>query len=170
MDFNDNASQAEWRKEVATFLAAEKPKSDPDATPQEMMERGRSMMKEWRGKLSAKGWVAPAWPKEYGGGGLSKKQARILQEEMAKAGAYNPIGGMGVMMFGPTLLEYGNEEQKRKYLPEVASVRIRPRIWSAIIVSISAFTSLRVIINSSPPYRATESVTRMHSLRIPATF
>ena len=59
MDFKDTPEQASWRKEVSTFLAAEKPKSDPDASPQEMMERMRTMGREWREKLSAKGWVAP---------------------------------------------------------------------------------------------------------------
>ena len=115
MDFNDNASQAEWRKEVATFLAAEKPKSDPDATPQEMMERGRSMMKEWRGKLSAKGWVAPAWPKEYGGAGLGVMEQLIMNEEFAEARAMN-VGGMGTSMIGPTIIIHGNDEQKQEHL------------------------------------------------------
>ena len=115
MDFNDNASQAEWRKEVATFLAAEKPKSDPDATPQEMMERGRSMMKEWRGKLSAKGWVAPAWPKEYGGAGLGVMEQFIMNEEFAEARAMN-VGGMGTSMIGPTIIIHGNDEQKQEHL------------------------------------------------------
>ncbi|MBK6560863.1 acyl-CoA dehydrogenase family protein [Candidatus Amarobacter glycogenicus] len=115
MDFNDNASQAEWRKEVATFLAAEKPKSDPDATPQEMMERGRSMMKEWRGKLSAKGWVAPAWPKEYGGAGLGVMEQFIMNEEFAEARAMN-VGGMGTSMIGPTIIIHGNDEQKAEHL------------------------------------------------------
>ena len=69
--------------------------------------------KLWRERMGDKGWGTPTWPKPYGGG-LSRAQARVLQEEMAAIGARNPIGGMGVSMFGPTLLEYGTEEQKRR--------------------------------------------------------
>ncbi|HUO12414.1 MAG TPA: acyl-CoA dehydrogenase family protein, partial [Caulobacteraceae bacterium] len=63
--------------------------------------------KLWRDRMGAKGWGTPTWPKEYGGGGLSRAEARVLAEELARIGARNPIGGMGVSMFGPTLLEYG---------------------------------------------------------------
>ena len=79
----------------------------------------------WRKAVGEKGWGVPTWPKAYGGGGLSPAEARVLQEEMGRAGAYNPIGGMGVMMFGPTLLEYGTEEQKQKYIPDIAQGNIR---------------------------------------------
>jgi alkylation response protein AidB-like acyl-CoA dehydrogenase len=115
LDFKDTPEQAAWRKEVSTFLAAEKPKSDPDATPQEMMQRGREMMKEWRGKLAAKGWVAPAWPKEYGGAGLSVMEQFIMNEEFAEARAMN-VGGMGTSMIGPTIIIHGNDDQKKEHL------------------------------------------------------
>ena len=81
--------------------------------------------KKWREAMGEKGWGVPTWPKEYGGGGLSRGEARVLQEEMARIGAWNPIGGMGVMMFGPTLLEYGNEEQKRRHIPGIAKGEVR---------------------------------------------
>ena len=81
--------------------------------------------KSWREAMGARGWGTPTWPREYGGGGLTKKQARILDEEMAKVGAFNPIGGMGVMMFGPTLLEYGNEAQKAEHIPPICRGEIR---------------------------------------------
>jgi alkylation response protein AidB-like acyl-CoA dehydrogenase len=73
----------------------------------------------WRERMAAKGWGVPTWPRAYGGGGLSPAQARVLAEEMQCIGAANPIGGMGVMMFGPTLLEYGSEEQKKRHLPPI---------------------------------------------------
>ena len=79
----------------------------------------------WRIAMGKKGWGVPTWPAEYGGGGLDRAQARVLGEELARAGAYNPIGGMGVMMFGPTLLEYGTEEQKKKYIPDIAMANVR---------------------------------------------
>ena len=81
--------------------------------------------RKWREAMGAKGWGVPTWPKEYGGGGLSRAEARVLQEEMAKIGAWNPIGGMGVMMFGPTLLEYGSEEQKRQHIPGIVKGEVR---------------------------------------------
>ena len=115
MDFKDTPEQAAWRKEVADFLAKEKPKSDPDASPQEMMMRGREMMKEWRAKLAQKGWVAPAWPKEYGGAGLSVMEQFIMNEEFAEARAMN-VGGMGTSMIGPTIIIHGNEDQKKEHL------------------------------------------------------
>lgn len=81
--------------------------------------------KAWREAMGDKGWGVPTWPREYGGGGLSKAEARVVQEELQRAGAYNPIGGMGVMMFGPTLLEYGTEEQKNEHIPAIARGEVR---------------------------------------------
>jgi alkylation response protein AidB-like acyl-CoA dehydrogenase len=75
----------------------------------------------WQKAMGERGWGTPTWPAQYGGGGLSKAEARVLQEEMARIGAFSPIGGMGVMMFGPTLLEYGNEAQKKKHVPGIVT-------------------------------------------------
>jgi alkylation response protein AidB-like acyl-CoA dehydrogenase len=79
----------------------------------------------WRKAMGEKGWGTPTWPTTYGGGGLTPQQARVLQQEMNAIGAWNPIGGMGVMMFGPTLLEYGNEEQKRRHIPSIIKGELR---------------------------------------------
>ncbi|HEY5090590.1 MAG TPA: acyl-CoA dehydrogenase family protein, partial [Polyangia bacterium] len=75
----------------------------------------------WRVRMGEKGWGVPTWPKAYGGGGLNAAEARVLGEEMAAIGAFNPIGGMGVMMFGPTLIEYGAEALKRQHLPGIVT-------------------------------------------------
>ena len=72
----------------------------------------------WRKKLSDKGWIAPAWPKEYGGADLSIMQQFILSEEFAEARANRP-GGMGISMAGPTIVVHGSEEQKAEYLPKI---------------------------------------------------
>ena len=77
-------------------------------------------VKTWRERMGEKGWGTPTWPKAYGGGGLTRQEARVLAEEMNRIGARNPIGGMGVSMFGPTLLEYGTEEQKQKHIPPIS--------------------------------------------------
>jgi alkylation response protein AidB-like acyl-CoA dehydrogenase len=81
--------------------------------------------KLWRDRMGEKGWGTPTWPKQYGGGGLTSGEARVLQSEMNKIGARNPIGGMGTMMFGPTLLEYGNEAQKSRHIPPIVKGELR---------------------------------------------
>lgn len=80
---------------------------------------------QWKKAIGEKGWGVPGWPAQYGGGGLGKAEVRVLQEEMARIGAWNPIGGMGVMMFGPTLLEYGTEAQKQEHIPAIARGEVR---------------------------------------------
>src|SRR5689334_6536371 len=56
---------------------------------------------KWKKAMGEKGWGTPTWPKEYGAGGLSREQVRVLNQEMARIGAWNPIVGMGVTMLGP---------------------------------------------------------------------
>jgi alkylation response protein AidB-like acyl-CoA dehydrogenase len=82
-------------------------------------------IKAWTKAMGDKGWGVPTWPTQYGGGGLSPAEARVLQQEMNRVGAWNPVGGMGTMMFGPTLLEYGNEEQKQKHIRAIARQEVR---------------------------------------------
>ena len=72
----------------------------------------------WLERCAEKGFTAPTWPTEYGGGGLSDQQA-ILYEEMGAANARTPLVGMGMSMIGPTLLEYGNDAQKAEHLPKI---------------------------------------------------
>ena len=79
----------------------------------------------WKRRMGEKGWGTPTWPTEFGGGGLTPAEARIVQAEMAAIGAPNPIGGMGVGMFGPTLLEYGNDEQLRRHIPPIVKGELR---------------------------------------------
>jgi alkylation response protein AidB-like acyl-CoA dehydrogenase len=81
--------------------------------------------KRWKQAMADKGWGTPTWPKEYGGGGLTGPQARVLQQEMNRIGAYNPVAGMGTSMFGPTLLEYGTEDQKRRHIPPIVRGELR---------------------------------------------
>ncbi len=83
------------------------------------------VQKKWLEAVAGRGWGTPTWPKEYGIGGLTIGQARVIEHEFANVGAYNPIGGMGVMMFGPTLLEYGDEKQKLEHIPPICRGEIR---------------------------------------------
>ncbi len=75
----------------------------------------------WRDRMAERGWTAPMWPTEYGGGGLDYESNRVLQEEMAALKALPPSAGMGLAMIGPTLLEFGTEEQRQRHLPKIVS-------------------------------------------------
>jgi alkylation response protein AidB-like acyl-CoA dehydrogenase len=82
-------------------------------------------MKVWMERMAERGWTAPTWPTEYGGGGLSKDQAKVLGQELARAKAPPALMGFGLEMIGPTLLQFGTEEQKRLHLPKIARGEIR---------------------------------------------
>jgi acyl-CoA dehydrogenase len=81
--------------------------------------------KQWLDVMASRGWTVPDWPTEYGGGGLTAAEAKILKEEMAALGCRPPLTSFGISMLGPALLKYGTEEQKRKYLTEIARGEIR---------------------------------------------
>ena len=81
--------------------------------------------KRWLERMAERGWTAPTWPREYGGGGLSRDEAKILREEMRAINARSPLDSFGIWMLGPALLQYGSEEQKKKYLPEITRGEIR---------------------------------------------
>ena len=95
----------QFREETRSWLEANCPPEmrKPAEDEKDVYWGGRNAtfkneaQKAWFEACRDKGYTVPAWPKEYGGGGLSKAQAKILEQEMGKAGAYNPIGGMGVM-------------------------------------------------------------------------
>ncbi|WP_304165369.1 acyl-CoA dehydrogenase family protein [Phenylobacterium aquaticum] len=127
-DFGGADTEA-FRKEARDWLEANFPAelaNDPAAQLAGMGGGKESPdARLWRERMGAKGWGVATWPAEYGGGGLSRAEARVLAEEMAKIGARNPIGGMGVMMFGPTLIEYGTEALKRQHLPGIVTGSVR---------------------------------------------
>jgi alkylation response protein AidB-like acyl-CoA dehydrogenase len=81
--------------------------------------------KSWLERAAAKGYTAPTWPKEYGGGGLSAEEAKVLGQEIARLRLPQPLIGFGLTMIGPTLLRFGDEEQKKEHLPKIARGEIR---------------------------------------------
>jgi alkylation response protein AidB-like acyl-CoA dehydrogenase len=116
-----------FRTEAREWLEASFPKSLAHSQPA-MIPGGEKPVGDallWKQRMADKGWGAPTWPTEYGGGGLTGAQARVLQQEMARIGADNPVAGMGTSMFGPTLLEYGTEEQKRRHIPPIVRGELR---------------------------------------------
>ena len=81
--------------------------------------------KIWLDRMGARGWTAPEWPAEYGGGGLSREQAKVLHSEMRRIEAQPPLASFGVWMLGPALLAFGTEAQKKHFLPEIVRGEIR---------------------------------------------
>lgn len=118
-----------FRAEARAWLAANFPPSlkgaDNGISALEGPGNPSDDERAWTAAMGNMGWGVPTWPKAYGGGGLSRAEARVLSDEMARIGAWNPIGGMGVMMFGPTLLEYGSEAQKLEHIPAIAKAQVR---------------------------------------------
>lgn len=81
--------------------------------------------KLWLERMAARGWTAPDWPTEYGGGGLSQQEHKVLREEMARINARPPLSSFGVWMIGPAILKFGSEELKRQHLPPIVRGEIR---------------------------------------------
>jgi alkylation response protein AidB-like acyl-CoA dehydrogenase len=122
VDFRDTPEDAAFRTEVREFIARELPadlRADDDAIlGVGVGENPRD--KEWLRTLAKRGWVAPAWPKEYGGAGLSHMQQFIFNEEMARAGAPRP-NFLAIGLAGPTIIVHGNDEQKQQHLSGILS-------------------------------------------------
>ncbi|MFI4935581.1 MAG: acyl-CoA dehydrogenase family protein, partial [Caulobacterales bacterium] len=121
-----------FRTQARTWLDENFPaalRRNPEAVTAAMMGEGEGELAGdvalWKRRMGEKGWGVPTWPQHLGGGGLSPAEARVLAEEMRDIGAVNPIGGMGVIMFGPTLLEYGNDEQLQRHIPPIVHGELR---------------------------------------------
>jgi len=95
-----------------------------EATPAWGSPEFDAQIEGWKEAVCSQGWTAPTWPVEYGGAGLSDDQARVLGEEMARIRAVPPVGGFGMYLLAPVLLEFANENQKRRFLPDIASGRV----------------------------------------------
>ena len=113
-----------FRAEARTWLEENFPPSLAGRAAElmrvEIIDSAEGEALAWGKCLGAKGWATPTWPAAYGGGGLSQLQAQVLNQELDRAGAFNPLvrtTGMGITMVGPTILEYGTEKQKQKPHP-----------------------------------------------------
>jgi alkylation response protein AidB-like acyl-CoA dehydrogenase len=124
MDYRFRPEEEEFRKEVRTFLTSELP-ADWDYDPFELFDEVWDFAKSFTKKLADKGWVAPAWPKQYGGQDLPFMKQVVLSEELAYYRAPN-TGYIGVTYAGPTMIVYGTEEQKHEFIPGILSGDI---IW-----------------------------------------
>ena len=128
INLGDNEHEAAWRNQVREYIKAEAPaglKGDSDPGEGSLFSK-LGAIKEWRDKLAAKGWIAPSWPTKYGGADMSVVDQFVMNEEMAEAGLPGNVGGFGVMMIGPTIIEHGTEEQKEEHLTKILKGEV---IW-----------------------------------------
>ena len=116
------AELREFRQDVSGWLAENCPNGAKGPGQQSIGSTKITLERDvalWLERCAEKGFTAPTWPTEYGGGGLSNAQAKILYEEMGAMNARTPLVGMGMSMIGPTLLEYGSDAQKAEHLPKI---------------------------------------------------
>ena len=126
-----------FRQEVKEWLDQNCPPSmkkgaDPEIPVDEVWGGRKAVYKNpdskvWLERMGSKGWTMPTVPKEYGGGGLSKEEVKVLNEEMFIIGTRSPLLSFGIWMLAPVLLEYGTEAQKKEHLPKIIKGEIRWR-------------------------------------------
>lgn len=123
MNADFTAEELEFQKEVQDFLKAEFPQDI-----KHKVDNGIKLEKDdfvrWQKILYKKGWVAPNWPEEYGGTGWNPTQKYIFALEMGLYGAMEPVA-FGVKMVAPVIYTYGNEEQKKRFLPDI----LQSNVW-----------------------------------------
>ena len=117
MDLNYSAEEAAFREEVRGWLQANLP-ADLKEKVASYAHLSKDDLLRWHRILADQGWVAPAWPKEWGGTGWNVVQRYIFEEELGYAGA-PPLIPFGLAMCAPVLLRFGTEEQKRRFLPRI---------------------------------------------------
>jgi acyl-CoA dehydrogenase len=123
----------EFRAETRAWLEENCPESmrEPYRGEDDQVWGGRNAQyknpdqKVWLERMAARGWTTPAWPEEYGGGGLDHKQTRILTQEMNRLKCRRPLDSFGISMLGPALLTYASEEIKREHMPQILNGEIR---------------------------------------------
>jgi alkylation response protein AidB-like acyl-CoA dehydrogenase len=133
MDFKYSDEAEAFRQEFRTWLAANMPPrrtaSDDDDIGSEIVRTNEEDWKyslEWHRKMNSGGWVGVNWPKAYGGRGATLEQMVVFNEEMVRAHAPGIVNGLGIMLVGPTLIHWGTEEQKKRYVPKILSAE---EIW-----------------------------------------
>jgi acyl-CoA dehydrogenase len=121
-----------FREDTRRWLEQHAPPAmhTPPRSPDEVCWGGKKGtypddVRRWLAVMAERGFTAPTWPREYGGGGLTKEEAKVLAEEMVKRKLRPPLIGFGLEMIGPLLLQVGSEEQKREHLPRIVRGEIR---------------------------------------------
>jgi alkylation response protein AidB-like acyl-CoA dehydrogenase len=117
MDLNYSAEELAFRDEARAWLAANLPR-ELKAKVEQNAHLSKEDLLRWHRILAKKGWVAPAWPKEWGGTGWNVVQRYIFEEELGYAGS-PPIIPFGVTMCAAVLLQFGSDAQKKRFLPRI---------------------------------------------------
>jgi len=120
MDLTFSPQEEAFRQEVRAFIAEAKTKLPKNLGAPEAATRTKDDYLAWHKLLYKKGWVAPLWPKQYGGTGWTVTQRYIYNEEVAAAGMPVTLP-FGLNMVAPVIFTFGNDEQKQKYLPRILS-------------------------------------------------
>ena len=128
-----DAALEEFRRDTRAWLEANCPPEmrEPVRGEADICWGGRKFefasdaQREWLEAMAQRGWTVPDWPKEYGGGGLSPAETKVLRQEMDALGCRVPLQSFGISMLGPALLKYGTEAQKQEHLPKIARGEIR---------------------------------------------
>lgn len=125
MDLTYPAEAEEFRVEIKEWLAANLPENWTGSVGEMNDEEREAFNVEWPKRLFEGGWICASWPQEYGGKGLSTMQSVVLNEEFAASGA--PMRGdfFGDTLVGPTILQWGSEEQKKEFLPGILAGKTR---------------------------------------------
>ena len=133
MDFKYSDEAEAFRREFRLWLEANMPQRrttvDDDDIGSEIVRSDDSDWKfalGWHRKMNAGGWVGVNWPKAYGGRGATLEQMVVYNEETVRAHAPGIVNGLGIMLVGPTLIHWGTEEQKKRYVPKILSAE---EIW-----------------------------------------
>ncbi len=125
MDLNLTAEEKQFRDEIRTWLETNVPK-DWSEWREKPIEESFTYLKAWQRKLYEGGWAAVSWPKEYGGRSASLMQQSIFWEEMARVEAPPMANSLGLGLIGPTIIAYGTDAQKKRYIPKILSAE---EIW-----------------------------------------
>jgi alkylation response protein AidB-like acyl-CoA dehydrogenase len=118
MDLTFTPEQESFRKEARAWLEANVPR---EPLPSLDIAEGFEKHREWESKLNAAGWAMVPWPVEFGGRGANLIEWLIFEEEYYRAGAPGRVNQNGIFLLGPTIMEYGTDEQRARYLPKMAS-------------------------------------------------
>jgi alkylation response protein AidB-like acyl-CoA dehydrogenase len=126
MDFRFSAEDEAFRQELRAWLEKNRPAQSSAADDRtDFMHEGSKddwqRRLHWHRKMHSGGWVGLSWPKEYGGRGATLTQQLIYNEEMAAANTPQLVNGLGIMLVGPTIIHWGTEEQKKRYVPKILS-------------------------------------------------
>jgi alkylation response protein AidB-like acyl-CoA dehydrogenase len=125
MDLNLTADELKFRDELRAWLKANAPK-DWNEFREESMEKRFEYLRRWQRKLFEGGWAGISWPKAYGGRGASLMEQVIFWQEMALADAPPMANVLGLGLIGPTIIAFGTEAQKKRFLPKILSAE---EIW-----------------------------------------